>query len=149
MPNEKKLELSFISQAIIYAVKMKSEGKLPDSWPSEEGQNMYWFLFGPQNCVSCVCLSEGGGWKRHKWSNYLRMRSLFGSISSRLWPSEAQPSSTTGCVISSPRPTPCARTFFREVGWRTFCPAFGVVIGPLVEQASKWSVVSAVIRNSF
>lgn len=31
MPNEKKLQLSFISQATIYAVKMKSEGKLPDS----------------------------------------------------------------------------------------------------------------------
>lgn len=33
---------------------------------------------------------EGSG-NRHKWSNYLRMRSLFGSISSRLWLREAQP----------------------------------------------------------
>lgn len=60
-----------------------------------------------------LCSAQRGrGGNRHKWSNYLRMRSLFGSISSRLWPREAQPSSTTGCVISSLRPPRCARTFF-------------------------------------
>lgn len=50
-----------ISQATSYAAEMKSEWKLPDAWPSEEGQNMYWFLFGPENCMSCVRLREGGG----------------------------------------------------------------------------------------
>lgn len=73
-----------------------------------------------------------GRGNRHKWSNYLGMRSLFGSISSRLWPSEAQPSSTTGCVISSLRPARCTRTFFSEFGWGTFCPAVGFVIRPLL-----------------
>lgn len=61
MLNEKNLELDFTSQATIYAAEMKSEWKLSDSWPSEEGQSMCWFLFGPENCVSCVRLGEGGG----------------------------------------------------------------------------------------
>lgn len=53
-------------------------------------------------CALCSTgLGAGAGGGRHKWSNYFRMRSLFGSISSRLWPRETQPSSATGSVISS------------------------------------------------
>lgn len=98
--------------AMIYAAEGKAEWKPSNSWPSEEGQNTCWFLVGSENCVSCVRL--GGGGVRHKWSNYLRMRSLFGSIPSRLWPTEAWPSSTTGCVIPSLRPPRRERTFFQS-----------------------------------
>lgn len=56
MLNQKKLEWSFISN--VYALEMKSSWKLPVAWPSEEGQNMYWFLFCPKNCMSCVRLRE-------------------------------------------------------------------------------------------
>ena len=41
-----------------YVVTMKSEWKLPVAWPTEEGQNMYWFLFCLENCMSCVRLRE-------------------------------------------------------------------------------------------
>ena len=83
---------------------------------------------------------EGGreGGNRHKWSNYLGMRSLFGSISSRLWPRETQPSRTTACVISSLRPPRRTRTFFRGFGRGTFCPTVGFFISPSVEQLSQW-----------
>lgn len=70
-----------------------------------------------------LCSAEGREGGETATSNYLGMRSLFGSISSRLWPRETQPSSTTGCVISSLRPPQCTRTFFSGFGRGTFCPA--------------------------
>lgn len=60
MLNEKKLDLDFISPAKIYAAEAKAKWKPSYSWPSEEGQNTCWFFVGPQNCVSCVRLGEGG-----------------------------------------------------------------------------------------
>lgn len=116
MLNEKNLELDFISQATIYAAEMKSEWKLSDSWPSEEGQTMCWFLFGPENCVSCVRLGEGGA-THHKWSNYLRMRSLFGSIIVWLYGPQRLSQAAQLAVLSHLCVRLLLQRHFSEFGW--------------------------------
>lgn len=134
--HEKKLARVYLKRQQV--ALMKSEWELPVAWPSEEDKVCAGSYFVPRTVRAVFGWGEGGRGNRHKWSNYLGMRSLFGSISSRLWPREAQPSSTTACVISSPRPPRCTRTFFSEFGRGTFCPAVGFVISPSVEQQSKW-----------
>lgn len=106
--------------------------KLPLTWPLEENKICTGSYFVPRTVWAVFCWGKRGRGNRHKWSNYLGMRSLFGSISSRLWPRETQPSSTTGCVISSLRPLRPTRTFLSEFGWGTFCPPVGFVIRPLL-----------------
>lgn len=110
------------------AAEMNSEWRRPVAGPCEENKictgsylvtRTVWAVFG---------WGKSGRRNRHKWSNYFGMRSLFGSISSRLWPRETQPSSKTGCVISSLHPPQWTRTFFCEFGRGTFCPQVGYVI---------------------
>lgn len=70
-------------------------GSCLNTWPLEEGQKYELVLIWSRELCELCWASErrgeaGRGRNRHKWSNYLRMRSLFGSISSRLWLREAQ-----------------------------------------------------------
>ena len=97
-----------------------------------------------------LCSAEGGEGGEAATSNYLGMRSLFGSISSRLWLKETQPSSTTGCVISLLRPPQRTWTFFCKFGRGTFCPAVGFVIrAPLSSPASDISCLLPNTSTSF
>lgn len=86
--------------------------------PWRKDKNMNRFLFGPENCVSCVGPQRGegrrggGGTATSEaiiwgWDHCLAP-SLHAYGSERL----SSPSSTTGCVISSLSPPRCARTFF-------------------------------------
>lgn len=81
---------------------------------------MCWFLFGPENCVSCVGLGEGGGEAPQVKQLFEDEIIVWLYHCEAVWPTEAQPSSTTGCVISSLRPPPCAKTFLR-VWLRSLC----------------------------
>ncbi len=45
-------------------------------------------ILSPRTVWAVFGWGKRGRRNRHKWSNYLGMRSLFGSISSRLWPRE-------------------------------------------------------------
>lgn len=127
-----------ISQATSYAVEMKSEWKLPDAWPSEEGQNMYWFLFGPENCMSCVRLREGGGEPPQVkqlfedeiivWLHLFTPMAQRGSAKQHNWL----------CYLIAASASLCKDIFSgREFGWGTFCPA-ALSSGLFVKQPSKW-----------
>lgn len=124
---------------------MKSEWELPVAWPSEESKICPGSYFVPRTVWAVFGWGKRGRGNRHKWSNYFGMRSLFGSISSRLWPREAQPSSTTGCVISSLRPPRCTGTFFQRVRLRD-------ILSMQWALSSSIQVIGCVlpeIRNSF
>lgn len=62
-----------------------------------------------------AALGSGREGNSHKRSNYFGMRSLFGFVYSRLWPSETKPSRSSARVISSPRSRWHTRTFFRDI----------------------------------
>lgn len=96
----------FISKATL--LRLNQNGScLSHDPPSEENKICTGSYFVPRTVWAVFGWGKRGRGNRHKWSNYLGMRSLFGSISSRLWPRETQPSSTTACVISSLRPPHC------------------------------------------
>lgn len=106
--------------------QMESERRTCVAWLSVKNKICAGSYFVPGTVWAVFGWGKRGRENCHKWSNYFRVRSSFGFISSRLWPSETQPSRTTGCVISSLCPPQHARTFLRQFSTGTFfCAALG------------------------
>lgn len=136
MPNEKKLEWVYVkSNKLRCWDEIRLEAACRVTLGGEENTGSY---FVPRTVRAVFNWGKRGRGNRHKWSNYLGMRSLFGSISSRLWPREAQPSSTTGCVISSLRPPRLYEDIFQRVRLRDILSSSWLCDQTCVEQASKW-----------
>ena len=128
MLNEKKLEWVYLKGN---SVEIKSEWKLPVAWPSERGeQNMYWFLFCPENCMSCVRLREEREGKPPQVKQLFRDEII---VWLHLFTPMAQGDSAKqhNCLcylIAASTPVYTTRTFFYKFGRGTFCPAVGFVI---------------------
>lgn len=119
--NEKKL--GYLTGNKSLAFRWNQTGSRLNTWPLEEGQKYELVLIWSRElCELCwawgrAAGGEGkgmGGRNRHKWSNYLRMRSLFGSISSRLWLREAQPAKQHNwlCYLIAESTSLCKDIFF-------------------------------------
>lgn len=108
-----------------------------------------------QRTVWAVFSSEREEAKHHKWSNYLRMRSLFGSIIVWLYGPQRLSQAAQLAVLSHLCVRLVMQRHFSEFGWRALCPAVGSVIRPFIEQPSVRFILSVTadthvgVKNGF